>query len=504
MDDPTFFGDLFGRYQSWRGRRKDEKMNQGSNPMIDNRGRLSSSSYFNPIDESNLLSPEEVRSEYIERMKFSDEDLQTGMFDEEIDSYVARYPYMQEKGYTEEMYVYNPEIQKEVDDWVKGGGSLDEEPNKWSKMATLFGSMPTMGLPLDSKLTRTGFLYGSGKKGLGTLSAISSGLTGARNFLQGFGDAKMREQVMDQYRADMKRTQYSPIGQSQQGTTGDTGQAAYGGMFYKGGLKEIPEDNKGLPLLSPKVREQMGYMGEGGTSMYPHGGPHDGRTPLVVAGPGNVWGRRWSTPEMQEQYMTSDYGGKRSGGIVYYDPDENFALSYKSDNPNIGARFSSGQTIVMENQQIDDSTKIVNRFGLNPDTTKISNSAKEIQDLKMNSRTIVPIKNLKKQWDAGNKTYHFKVAKSKLDATGRLSDGGLYTNEYGKLFADGGCYDCGGTHKYPGGGMPNDMNMMGGMMGADMKSDPRFQPGQYIEFEYGGKVHKGVIDSFDGESLTLK
>jgi hypothetical protein len=668
-DDPTFFGDLFSRFQSWRGRRRDERMNQGSNPRIDNRGRLlaelaspspewyqfmvqgkgqpkagqtyddwwtsdGSTPGFAPDNrvwdgekwvgqqntstnpnsyESDLLSPEEVRAEYIKKMAFPDEELQAGMFDEEIDNYVARYPYMQEKGYTEEMYTYQPEIQKEVDDWVKGGGSLDEEPNKWSQMATLFGSMPTMGLPLDSKLTRTGFLYGSGKKGLGTLSAISSGLTGARNFLLGFGDAKMREKVMDQYRADMKRTQYSPIGQSQQGTTGDTAQAAYGGMFGKGGLKEIPEDNKGLPLLPPKVREQMGYMGEGGMSMYPHGGPHDDRNdlsllqdflktnPVRYAGPmseaeSKVLDLKYPSTASPSNFVelptASDQKGRGLGqwneaeGRFATNEEiealkrwrtENFLKSPLARNPSNPAEYVTeaemnnalylgdrGFRSVEERRP--DGTPMMRAFGEGgtsmyphggshddpPKTGQLYTTALEHrsyllenpemwnEDPEMknqdgsfnlcldclnidweNESDVRDAATLINQGYSQGTHYNLDQFNSSLDKFGIakpvfnsnpiqqayggvFGGGGLYTNEYGKLFADGGCYDCGGTHKYPGGGMPNDMNMMGGMMGADMKSDPRFQPGQYIEFEYGGKVHKGVIESFDGESLTLK
>ena len=62
---------------------------------------------------------------------------------------------------------------------------------------------------------------------------------------------------------------------------------------------------------------------------------------------------------------------------------------------------------------------------------------------------------------------------------------------------------------------PMDMESMGmesmGMESMDMgtqqpdfATDPMYQPGEYIEFEYGGKMHKGIIKSNNGKTISLK
>lgn len=51
-------------------------------------------------------------------------------------------------------------------------------------------------------------------------------------------------------------------------------------------------------------------------------------------------------------------------------------------------------------------------------------------------------------------------------------------------------------------GMPSDMSM--DMGSTDFATDPALQPGQYVEFEYGGKMHKGIIKSNNGKTISLK
>jgi hypothetical protein len=51
-------------------------------------------------------------------------------------------------------------------------------------------------------------------------------------------------------------------------------------------------------------------------------------------------------------------------------------------------------------------------------------------------------------------------------------------------------------------GMPSDMPM--DMGSTDFATDPALQPGEYVEFEYGGKMHKGIIKSNNGKTISLK
>ena len=44
----------------------------------------------------------------------------------------------------------------------------------------------------------------------------------------------------------------------------------------------------------------------------------------------------------------------------------------------------------------------------------------------------------------------------------------------------------------------------GKMDDIDISKDERFKPGQYVEFEYGGKMYKGTIKSNNGKKITLK
>jgi len=64
-------------------------------------------------------------------------------------------------------------------------------------------------------------------------------------------------------------------------------------------------------------------------------------------------------------------------------------------------------------------------------------------------------------------------------ATGYLGD--IAVNAYGGRFEQGGKMD-----------------------DIDISKDERFKPGQYVEFEYGGKMYKGTIKSNNGKKITLK
>ncbi len=58
------------------------------------------------------------------------------------------------------------------------------------------------------------------------------------------------------------------------------------------------------------------------------------------------------------------------------------------------------------------------------------------------------------------------------------------------------------------GQMPTDYSAMApmdmGLQQSDFATDPMYQPGEYIEFEYGGKMHKGIIKSNNGKTISLK
>lgn len=55
----------------------------------------------------------------------------------------------------------------------------------------------------------------------------------------------------------------------------------------------------------------------------------------------------------------------------------------------------------------------------------------------------------------------------------------------------------GGSFKYKAGGMSTKKPV-------DFANDPRFQPGEYVEFEYGGKMYKGTVKENNGKTISLK
>jgi hypothetical protein len=258
---------------------------------------------------------QDPRAPYMQEMGYSEELYANDpVIREEVDKYVSRAPYMQEMGYSEELYANNPVIQAEVDDWTKANPNRyigDEEfGNRLSlKEATnIFSGVNPYGVSMGEDFHRAGAQFAKGKRGAGALSLGTGLLDMSRSFLTGMGAQRRWDEGYDWYDEKMKRTRYSPVGQSQQGYLGDQANAEYGGLFAQNGIKEL---------------------------------------------------------------------------------------------------------------------------------------------------------------------------------------------------RDGGCFDCGGMKKYQGGG-PMNPNMMGAQQPPSLKDDPRFQPGEYIEFEYGGKMHKGVIKSNDGESIELK
>lgn len=95
-----------------------------------------------------------------------------------------------------------------------------------------------------------------------------------------------------------------------------------------------------------------------------------------------------------------------------------------------------------------------------------------------------------------------------INRRGNKSVSGISTAPTRGLFSGGSGFT-GGIGGGGGGGVPSFMAEGGAQnqqqeQAPDIKNDPRFQPGEYIEFEYGGTTYKGIIESNNGESIELK
>lgn len=296
----------------------------------------------------------------------------------------------------------------------------------------IFGNLNPYGRPMSGDLIAAGAGFagkGFANKFKGATALGSALFEGARSFMTGMGAQKRWNQGEDWYDENIKRTQYSPVSQKQEGYLNDLGNAAYGGLFTQNGMKEfmgggvVPPGYHRMP--DGTIMADSEHYGEykdggcyecGGMHKYPEGGPHiNGVDPKLL--------------ELAKSIEGSIYD---LGDI---------------DDGKLG-NFTSG------------------RYNLGQSPFSVSDIDRAIdRDIQNRQRFL-------------------------NDAT--LFQQRIQKNEYGGMYG----YQNGGAQSM-------NPNMMGAQQ-PSLKDDPRFQPGEYIEFEYGGKTHKGVIKSNDGESIELE
>jgi hypothetical protein len=148
-------------------------------------------------------------------------------------------------------------------------------------------------------------------------------------------------------------------------------------------------------------------------------------------------------------------GGADLEGTLY-----NIGRYAGSDSPYKGLQMGlSGASAVMKGGR-----SLLSGFGY----AKASREAKDWYDQQMRKRQYNP------------------VEQSAYGYTGDVA-----VNEYGGLFK----FENGST-------MPQQVEQP--RKPVDFATDPRFQPGEYVEFEYGGKMYKGTIKENNGKTISLK
>jgi len=379
---------------------------------------------------------------------------------------------------------------RNIDQTALGTGPTEPGAEEDERMT--FGEGLAMGANLfdPSRYSLEGTLYNigraigddSGNKGLRIgLGAASAAFKGGRNVLSGLAFSKASNEAKDWYEKQMRRVQYNPIGQNAYGYTGDVANAARGGVmsFQPGGTASVTYFN---PV--PK-RTDLKYQGD--YFAIPAG---------IYPIPTTTSNRKSNKPIITEK------GGKSVIGSPYADDYYRFK-EYQADNKgklrsaqhesyytnNVGGdrvisypeRYVTMDTLGYSQGRENFPVRVVEKniasgFGGSYDVNEFEATRAQVPSL---------IKSMKNQTGLSNKE---KVAAN------------AYKVEQNRKKVEA------NKEKV----RENQRKVLGLEMGGnftsqlDFANDPRFQAGEYIEFEYGGKMYKGTIKENNGKTISLK
>lgn len=421
------------------------------------------------------------------------------------------------------------------------------------EFSRVFGSVSSinpMGYSMSDDIRRSGAFFGDGDKGKGFASLGLGVLEGTRNFLTGFGASRRWREAEDWRKEKMKQNQYTPVSQSQYGTTGDIGNAEYGGLFgytHGGSHEEIEEPtqeqlNRGSAHVMGRLaryHESKGKWAPGDVydEMF-----YEGHVPRKYA---DKHLSRLNVSIPYDMHGMQEFLNKHADEALGYDPvsllplQDNSSAPYNPDAQNYRlmkeriddyvepSEFSDEGGVNMvdglsEEERHDmesirswnsrryeygglfgypDGGEVPAGYHRMPDGSIMADSEHERKKpspeqlawrLREKRRSILdtPTSPNYLQEDKLSDVRVLDDALRKMDLKPWPKE--RYEAEKQGSQSNTASFSDGGGMGAPGGQMP------------DIKNDPRFQPGEYIEFEYGGKTHKGVIKSNDGESIELE
>lgn len=399
--------------------------------------------------------------------------------------------------------------------FAEEGDIESEDQLSLKNITSLFGNLNPYGTPMAEDLMRAGSQFASGRRGSklgGVASLLTAGLEGARSFLTGMGAQRRWNEGQDWYDENMKKTQYTPVGQTQQGYLGDLANAEYGGLFAQDGIKELRDG---------------GCYECGGVHKYPTGGKFDTVEQIAAA---------YRAGEITEAEADAYQAAIDAAGGQYYPsidlteedlkpmPKEMMdrilygspvtAGSEMTDRRNVASKPEFEWDFENFSQFTPQELEMLQRDLMNKPVPTTGPEAKRYGEYARNLKTAI-LRNKYGEFSSGVQPQAYGGL-FKYPGGGTMGpiteEEAKYYDEYNKKLAKfilnsprlpKDIKTVMGSGYYENGGSQPMASMPGGQM-PDLKNDPRFQPGEYIEFEYGGKTHKGIIKSNDGESIELE